>query len=81
MEDVDEIRSKFARTGRISAEDLLFLTDRLERTLAAGNAMKIASQNYIRSLEEALATQELTKDIEIHELKEQLKQYDKKSDA
>lgn len=83
LNDVDRLRATLRTTGTIPAKDALWLADKLESVWNAADHLKNSADAYITRLEEAVDSlkadidvQNLSKDIEIHELKERLKEYD-----
>lgn len=79
MQDVDKIRATYQSTGAITRADVFWLLEKMEigeRLSKSVLAYKDIAEKYIDRLTADLASLELAKDIEIHELKERLKQYE-----
>lgn len=79
MQDVDKIRKSYTDTGAITSSDLYWLLDKMEigeRLAKTTTEYKEVATTYIEFLKAELVSQGFAKDIEIHELKERLKQYE-----
>lgn len=88
MDRVTVIRGNLAVNLPVAKEDIRWLTDKLESLWYASDNLKNKADDYITALEKAadglkadLLVQEMSKDIEIHELKERLKQYEPDTDS
>lgn len=84
MQTVKEIRDEFEVNGRIKNSDVIFLLDKMEtgeRLAIAVEKYKNMAEAYIEQLKADLLALELSKDIEIHELKERLAELEPDTDA